>query len=206
MAPIFSQAKVQTKVIVTCRAGQAFDMMASISNRELISFDGVLAVGGDGFFNEILNGFLLSRHKAPYPPSPKDFGHSVNEDEDTLVHWRDNCVQPSGQNDDQSPLLSTSEPIGLKIKNLRPEDNTGYSDQEADFPLPHERFRFGLIPAGSTDAIVMCTTGTRDPITSALHIVLGKRISLDIAQIVRWKATFTSKEEISVRYAASFAG
>ncbi|GMP69844.1 hypothetical protein CsSME_00028945 [Camellia sinensis var. sinensis] len=52
----------------------------------------------------------------------------------------------------------------------------------------------------------MCTTGTRDPITSALHIVLGKRVCLDIAQVVRWKTTSTSKDEPCVRYAASFAG
>ncbi|WOG96939.1 hypothetical protein DCAR_0416278 [Daucus carota subsp. sativus] len=206
VAPIFRQARVQTKVFVTCRAGQAFDMMVSISNRELNSYDGVLAVGGDGFFNEILNGLLLSRHKAPYPPSPKDFGHSHYKDEITLVHLKDKCIDPSEQNEDQSPLLSTSELNRSQIKNLRPEDNIGQSDREADFPFPNARFRFGLIPAGSTDAIVMCTTGTRDPITSALHIVLGKRISLDIAQIVRWKATITSKEEMSVRYAASFAG
>lgn len=52
----------------------------------------------------------------------------------------------------------------------------------------------------------MCTTGARDPITSALHIVLGKRVNLDLAQVVRWKITPASKVEPHVRYAASFAG
>lgn len=42
--------------------------------------------------------------------------------------------------------------------------------------------------------------------TSALHIVLGKRVHLDIAQVVRWKETPKSSVEPSVRYAASFAG
>lgn len=50
------------------------------------------------------------------------------------------------------------------------------------------------------------TTGARDPITSTFHIVLGKRVSLDVAQVVRWKTTSTSKVEPFVRYAASFAG
>lgn len=50
------------------------------------------------------------------------------------------------------------------------------------------------------------TTGARDPITSALHIVLGNRVGLDIAQVVRWKTTPESKVEPYVRYAASFAG
>lgn len=31
------------------------------------------------------------------------------------------------------------------------------------------------------------TTGSWDPIKSALQIVLGKRVCLDIAHIVRWK-------------------
>lgn len=29
------------------------------------------------------------------------------------------------------------------------------ADQDPEFPLPNENFRFGIIPAGSTDAIVM---------------------------------------------------
>lgn len=54
--------------------------------------------------------------------------------------------------------------------------------------------------------LVCSTTGARDPITSALHIVLGKRIGLDIAQVVKWKATMDSDFEPSVHYTASFAG
>lgn len=53
---------------------------------------------------------------------------------------------------------------------------------------------------------LLSTTGARDPITSALHIVLGKRVSLDIAQVVRWRMTSASKDEPYVRYAATFAG
>ncbi|XP_063937672.1 ceramide kinase isoform X4 [Daucus carota subsp. sativus] len=207
VAPIFRLAQVRTKVLVTHRAGQALDAMSAISNRVLNSYDGVLAVGGDGFFNEILNGLLLSRHKATYPPSPTEFSHSVNKDDNNLVYLKETHVGTSEQNEGSSHLLSIPETIKSQTKNHRPEDDICNSaDQEGNFHFPNERFRFGLIPAGSTDAIVMCTTGARDPTTSALHIVLGKRISLDIAQIVRWKATFTSKEEISVRYAASFAG
>lgn len=55
-------------------------------------------------------------------------------------------------------------------------------------------------------ALFCSSTGTRDPVTSALHIVLGKRVCLDIAQVVRWKTTSTSKDAPCVRYAASFVG
>ncbi|KAE8056828.1 hypothetical protein FH972_013565 [Carpinus fangiana] len=210
VAPIFSRAKVNTKVIVTQRAGQAFHVMASTSNKELYSYDGVVAVGGDGFFNEILNGFLSSRHKAPYPPSPTDIVHSVDGNGSVLIHHGSSgtVAESTSQNEDLSPLLTTPrQENGSGFSTFRTEDgSSNIADQDHDFPFPEERFRFGIIPAGSTDAIVMCTTGTRDPITSALHIVLGKRVCLDIAQVVRWKTTSASKVEPCVRYAASFAG
>eukprot|EP01018_Ginkgo_biloba_P001250 Gb_05155 [translate_table: standard] len=73
--------------------------------------------------------------------------------------------------------------------------------------LANPWIRIGIIPAGSTDTIVISTTGVRDPITSALHIILGKKISLDIAQVVSWKRSAKSSEETPhVRYAASFVG
>ncbi|XP_059459724.1 ceramide kinase isoform X3 [Corylus avellana] len=184
--------------------------MASTSNKELYSYDGVVAVGGDGFFNEILNGFLSSRHKAPYPPSPTDIVHSVDGNGSVLIHHGSSgtVAGTTSQNEDQSPLLSTPrQENGSGFSTFRTEDGScNIADQDREFSFPEERFRFGIIPAGSTDAIVMCTTGTRDPITSALHIVLGKRVCLDIAQVVRWKTTSASKVEPCVRYAASFAG
>ncbi|XP_047322991.1 ceramide kinase-like isoform X2 [Impatiens glandulifera] len=171
VAPIFSRARIKTKVIVTERAGQAHDMMSSITNSELNSYDGVVAVGGDGFFNEILNGLLASRLKARWPPAPDD-----NQSHEYIVEPFDHV-----------------------------EDNSLISEG-SQFSLPNEWFRLGIIPAGSTDAVVICTTGARDPMTSALQIVLGKRVKLDIAQVVRWKMMSTSKVDPFVRYAASFCG
>lgn len=57
--------------------------------------------------------------------------------------------------------------------------------------------------------ICMCsTTGTRDPLTSALHIILGDSMPLDIVRITAWKKhqEASLKEKPEVRYAASFAG
>ncbi|XP_076897309.1 ceramide kinase-like isoform X1 [Bidens hawaiensis] len=199
VAPIFSQAKVKTKVIVTERAGHAFAAMASITNRELNLYDGVVAVGGDGFFNEILNGILLPRHKAPYPPSPSDDDPTVETESDVLVHDPTvTVVDPTVSNDDTSPLLKSS--------SLNESQPVKITDQDSEMSFPNERFRFGLIPSGSTDAIVICTTGVRDPMTSALQIILGKRVCLDIAQVVRWEKSHVSRNKPHVRYAASFAG
>ncbi|KAL7146586.1 hypothetical protein ABFS83_06G051200 [Erythranthe nasuta] len=208
VAPIFFQAKVRTKVIVTERAGHARDVLASMANRDLSLYDGVIAVvssftlyrtrGGDGFFNEILNGLLLSRHKAPYPPAPEDSMHPVEGESEFSIHNVERTMlEPCDYNQDESPLLTGSEHVAPQPTNR---------EQHQEFPFPNEMFRFGIIPAGSTDAIVICTTGARDPVTSALHIVLGKRVRLDIAQVVRWKETHASNEEPCIRYAASFAG
>lgn len=198
VAPIFSHAKVKTKVIVTERAGQASEAMASMTNRELISYDGIVVVGGDGFFNEILNGILLSRHRAPYPPLPPDNEQTVEIETDVLPHDPTVTIAaPSVFKEDESPLLSRS-PLG--------ESQAINLDQDVEFSFPNERFRFGLIPAGSTDAIVICTTGVRDPMTSALQIILGRRVRLDIAHVVRWENSRTSKNKPRIRYAASFAG
>lgn len=45
--------------------------------------------------------------------------------------------------------------------------------------------RIGIIPAGSTDAVVFNTTGMNDPVTSALQIILGESLSIDIATVKR---------------------
>lgn len=206
VVPIFAQANVKTKVTVTEKAGHAFDVMASLTNRELSSYDGVVAVGGDGLFNEILNGLLLSRHKASYPARPANANQSV-ENTGSTDNSDGNNLDVSDCSEDHSPLLMNSGHNGSQVMTLRFKDDSCQTARtDPDFSLPHERFRFGIIPAGSTDATVICTTGARDPITSALHIVLGKRVSLDIAQVVRWRMTSASKDEPYVRYAATFAG
>ncbi|XP_068634886.1 ceramide kinase isoform X2 [Aristolochia californica] len=211
VAPIFNRAKVKTKVVVTERAGHAFDMMTSFTDSDLNSYDGVIAVGGDGFFNEILNGFLLSRHNAPYPPAPAEFMNSVSNNKNHSGQGVSNSSSSSvgptlDQGEDQEPLLRSPEAIASVHKNFRVKDGSHNLDREPVLSLPHEWFRFGIIPAGSTDAIVICTTGTRDAATSALQIVLGKKRHLDIAQVVRWKTSPSSIDAPSVRYAASFVG
>lgn len=60
--------------------------------------------GGDGFFNEILNGYLRSRHKAPFPPAPSDFLDALGNDGSSLVH--DPAGAGSGTHNEESyPLL-----------------------------------------------------------------------------------------------------
>ncbi|ANM69998.1 Diacylglycerol kinase family protein [Arabidopsis thaliana] len=202
VSKIFIRAKVNTKVIVTERAGHAFDVMASIQNKELHTYDGIIAVGGDGFFNEILNGYLLSRLKVPLPPSPSDSFNSVQSRGSSSVPEPGDEVHETDQKE-HYPLLPDSV---QEVMNFRTVNGSCEGIEDPDHPFSSERPRFGLIPAGSTDAIVMCTTGARDPVTSALHIILGRKLFLDAMQVVRWKTASTSTIEPYIRYAASFAG
>jgi ceramide kinase len=66
--------------------------------------------GGDGLFNEILNGFLSSRHKAPYPPGPSDINFPVDGNGSVLIHHgsSETVAETTSQNDDRSPLLSSA--------------------------------------------------------------------------------------------------
>uniref|UniRef100_A0A4W6FGV1 Ceramide kinase n=1 Tax=Lates calcarifer TaxID=8187 RepID=A0A4W6FGV1_LATCA len=43
--------------------------------------------------------------------------------------------------------------------------------------------RIGIIPAGSTDCICFATVGTNDPVTSALHIIVGDSQPMDVCSV-----------------------
>ena len=43
--------------------------------------------------------------------------------------------------------------------------------------------RVGVIPGGSTDAVAMTLHGTSDVLTSALHIIIGDRLEVDISSL-----------------------
>ena len=61
--------------------------------------------GGDGFFNEILNGFLSSRHKAPFPPAPSDFLDALGNYGNSLVNNPNGAGSETHHNKESDPLL-----------------------------------------------------------------------------------------------------
>ncbi|GAB6027035.1 hypothetical protein CHUAL_013764 [Chamberlinius hualienensis] len=119
--PIFNLARIDAHVIITQRANHAKDLLLEMP---LNKVDGVIGVGGDGTFNEILNGLILR--------SQRDVGVDANDQNATLI----------------KPKL-----------------------------------RVGIIPGGSTDAMAFVTSGTNDPITAALHIVLGDNLGVDVSSV-----------------------
>ncbi|CAL5222892.1 g5321 [Coccomyxa viridis] len=59
--PVFLLAGIKSTVVETQRADHAKEIVTGLSLSELQSFDGFIAVGGDGLFQEILNGLLAIR-------------------------------------------------------------------------------------------------------------------------------------------------
>ncbi|GFR74005.1 ceramide kinase [Elysia marginata] len=112
----------QLKNPVTKRANHARDV---IYDYDLKTIDGLVCVGGDGTFSELLNGLL-------------DRTSSEANVEQTFRH----------------------KPVSPSI-------------------------RIGIIPAGSTDAVVCSMVGINDPVTSALQIVLGDSMGLDVTALYK---------------------
>nr|KAG5710252.1 hypothetical protein BaRGS_008968 [Batillaria attramentaria] len=110
--PVFSLCGIHSTVIVTSAPKEARELLQTL---DLADVDGVVTVGGDGLYYEVMNGLLLRTQK----------DHGVNAD------------------DPEAEIIPTDIPIGI-------------------------------IPAGSGDWVVQYLQGTRDVITSALHVVLGK--------------------------------
>ncbi|XP_061592198.1 ceramide kinase family protein [Cololabis saira] len=121
VAPLFELAGICSHVIVTERANQARDHLLK---KDLTSFDGVVCVGGDGMFSEILHGV-----------------------------------------------------IG------RTQQEAGFCENDPAVTLQPCPLHIGIIPAGSTDCVCHATLGVIDPVTSALHIIIGDSQPLDVCSV-----------------------
>uniref|UniRef100_A0A8C4SDB2 Ceramide kinase-like n=1 Tax=Erpetoichthys calabaricus TaxID=27687 RepID=A0A8C4SDB2_ERPCA len=121
IAQLFELAGINVHVLETERANQARDY---ILQKDLSSFDGVVCVGGDGMFSELMHG-LIGRSQ------------------------REACIS---EDDPEATLQGCS-------------------------------LRIGIIPAGSTNCVCFATVGVNDPITSALHIIVGDSQPLDVCAV-----------------------
>ncbi|XP_069766072.1 ceramide kinase isoform X2 [Narcine bancroftii] len=121
VAPLFRLASITTEVIVTECANHARDYLLE---SDLKKYNGIVSVGGDGMFSEIMHG---------------------------VIGWtqKNACVNQNHPNDELVPC----------------------------------NLRIGIIPAGSTDCICYATVGVNDPVTSALHIIVGDSHPIDVSSV-----------------------
>uniref|UniRef100_A0A8D0HP51 Ceramide kinase n=1 Tax=Sphenodon punctatus TaxID=8508 RepID=A0A8D0HP51_SPHPU len=65
----------------------------------------------------------------------------------------------------------------------RTQKDSGIDQNNPKAPLVQCNVRIGIIPAGSTDCICYATVGINDPVTSALHIIVGDTLPLDVSSV-----------------------
>ncbi|XP_062931769.1 ceramide kinase isoform X2 [Cynocephalus volans] len=121
VAPLFTLASVTADIIVTEHANQAQDTIYEIN---IDKYDGIVCVGGDGMFSEVLHGL-----------------------------------------------------IG------RTQRSAGIDQNHPRAVLAPSTLRIGIIPAGSTDCVCYSTVGTNDAETSALHIIVGDSLPMDVSSV-----------------------
>jgi ceramide kinase len=59
--PVFELAGIKCVTVETERLGHARQVIEDLTQSEVDSYDGIVAVGGDGLFQEVMNGLLLLR-------------------------------------------------------------------------------------------------------------------------------------------------
>ncbi|XP_056131162.1 ceramide kinase family protein [Lampris incognitus] len=80
----------------------------------------------------------------------------------------------------------------------RTQQEAGLSEHDPSVALRPCDLHIGIIPAGSTDCVCYATVGVNDPVTSALHIIIGDSQPLDVCSVHHPFA--------SVRYSVSLLG
>lgn len=65
----------------------------------------------------------------------------------------------------------------------RTQNEAGLDVDDPEVTLVRPKLKVGIIPAGSTDAIVFDTTGVSDPVTSTLQIAQGFTVGLDVCSV-----------------------
>ncbi|XP_031721545.1 ceramide kinase [Anarrhichthys ocellatus] len=80
----------------------------------------------------------------------------------------------------------------------RIQTDNGVDQNQPDAELVPCSLRIGIIPAGSTDCICFATVGTNDPVTSALHIIVGDSQPMDVSSV--------HHDDIFLRYSVSLLG
>ncbi len=63
------------------------------------------------------------------------------------------------------------------------EEENRESHEHGEQEVHEPKVRVGLIPGGSTNAVVLSLHGTTDVVTATLHILLGDRRNIDVSSV-----------------------
>lgn len=164
-------AGIETKLIVTRYANHARDTIEDpLFNVDY--FDGIVCVGGDGMFSELMNGLLFRYNRDEL--LSMELSATLNRMRLTS-NGQDN-QQRTPAAEDQSADMSSST-SSSPVDQLRQQlGGIGRKFNSPNIPV-------GVIGAGSTDCNSFGLMGTNDVITATLNIILGNQIQVDVCSI-----------------------
>ncbi|OQR73817.1 ceramide kinase-like, partial [Tropilaelaps mercedesae] len=168
-APVFQICGIKCKVVITTHSGHSKEY---VMDKDLSAYDGVVCVGGDGMANELINGIMQRTLKSADAAAAATAAIHQLEQEHQGGVGQENNNNNNKSNNKNNDRLSHRD-----VENN--DDFKRDSGEEADiqgscFELPKSSaLPIGVIPAGSTDALVCTTTGAHCPLNSALHVAIG---------------------------------
>jgi len=168
-------AGVESRLVITKYANHARDTIEDPGfNVEL--FDGIVCVGGDGMFSELMNGLLFRYNRDKISMVPYDCRLSA----DRPVARLPDCAQADGgrllvgakSGDRLGGQFGCGELGALR----RALGGIGQPFESPPIPI-------GVIGAGSTDANSFGLIGTNDVVSATLNIILGNQIKIDVCSV-----------------------
>ncbi|KAL4517220.1 hypothetical protein Ndes2437B_g06825 [Nannochloris sp. 'desiccata'] len=202
VAPVFDHAGIKSTVCRTQFSGHARNLILDMPSSELSSYDGVVAVGGDGLFHEIVNGLLSLRSKAvkrtPTGSSGDGLSSTLLQNKSSDSHAANGATGIYGEQQREGSSGSTinenstmnSTPSGnangSSITSPTTMSNIIFTDIDSETSKKaalSSSLRVGHIPAGSTDAVACTLNGTRNAFSAAMRIALGDKVPLDVLRI-----------------------
>jgi diacylglycerol kinase family enzyme len=186
VAPVFDHAGIKSTVIQTQFCGHARTLILDMSSSELSSYDGVVAVGGDGLFHEIVNGLLSLRSMAVKRTTTESGGDSISMLLNSIQSGSN--VGDNGGNGANNGEQQLDNTTNINSTNSTAGNNNTASTNSINSEILRKAqiafsLRVGHIPAGSTDAVACTLNGTRNAFSAAMRIALGDKVPLDVLRI-----------------------
>lgn len=193
-------ARIESELIVTRHANHARDTIED-PQFNIEYFEGIICVGGDGMFSELMNGLIYRYNRdriLTAAISGNGFDDSVINDDNYKGEFEQERART------KEPTIMTTSTMTNKISekflkeqrlnNLR-KALGGIGKPFLSPPIP-----IGVIGAGSTDANSFGILGTNDVITATLNIILGNQINIDVCSVHSYE------RDNLLRFVSTFVG
>jgi len=191
VAPVFDHAGIKSTIRTTQFGGHARSLIIDMPSDELSNYDGVVAVGGDGLFHEIVNG-LLSLRSMAVKRTTTDSGSDLYEEQQGQIQLTNSTIDKTStsingiNNTANGTIVNTNGSSSTSPTTATTTNNnksTAIPSEISKKAALSSSLRVGHIPAGSTDAVACTLNGTRNAFSAAMRIALGDKVPLDVLRI-----------------------